>query len=93
MAESETSQESIAYHDNVTFSTAENAENGRKQGNGRKTTGERDSKGQESSPFSAFSAISGRQDKPGRSCEMEGAHHVVACLTCSLAYGFREAKA
>ena len=41
-----------------TAEAAENTENGRKQGNGRTTTGERDSKGQRSSPFSAFSAIS-----------------------------------
>jgi len=37
---------------------AENAENGRKQGNGVTIAGERDSKDQRSSPFSAFSAIS-----------------------------------
>jgi hypothetical protein len=42
----------------VTAEAAENAENGRKQGNGRKTTGDRDSKAQGSAPFSAFSAIS-----------------------------------
>ena len=35
-------------------------------------------------PFSAPSATSGRQAKPGRSCGMKGAHHVIACLTCSL---------
>ncbi len=41
-----------------TAEDAENAEDGRKQGNGTTTTGERDSKGQRSPPFSAFSAIS-----------------------------------
>jgi hypothetical protein len=41
-----------------TAEAAENAENGRKQGNGRKTTGDPDNKAQESSSFSAFSAIS-----------------------------------
>ena len=40
-----------------TAEAAENAENGRKQGNGTKTTGELDSKAQRSSPFSAFSAV------------------------------------
>ena len=41
-----------------TAEAAENAENGRKQGNGRRTTGERPGKTQRSSPFSASSAIS-----------------------------------
>jgi len=41
-----------------TAEAAENAENGRKQGDSRTTTGEHDSKGQRSAPFSAFSAIS-----------------------------------
>ncbi len=41
-----------------TAEAAENAENGREQGNGTKTTGELDSKAQRSSPFSAFSAFS-----------------------------------
>jgi len=40
-----------------TAEAAENAENGRKQGNGRRTTGDPDSKAQESSPFSAISAV------------------------------------
>jgi len=42
----------------LTAEAAENAENGRKQGDGRTTTDERDSKGQRSSPFSAFASIS-----------------------------------
>ena len=41
-----------------TAEAAENAENGRKQGNGGKTTGVLDSKAQGSSPFSACSAFS-----------------------------------
>jgi len=41
-----------------TAEAAENAENGRKQGNSMKTTGELDSKTQGSSPFSALSAFS-----------------------------------
>jgi len=41
-----------------TAEAAENAENGRKQGNGTRTTGVLDSKAQRSSPFSGFSAFS-----------------------------------
>jgi len=41
-----------------TAEVAEDAENGRKQGNATKTTGDLDTKAQRNSPFSAFSAAS-----------------------------------
>jgi hypothetical protein len=36
------------------------------------------------SPTLLCSVYSGCQAKPGRSSGMKGAHHVIACLTCSL---------